>query len=160
MKNLINALVAGLIFGVIMGFLSLIVLSLTFAAVIGAIAFTAFSIGVFLFTSSKTVRVATQIELNGQQVIHHGRANHFYKGDATGGKLYLLSRKLVFKSHGFNLADHEIEISVPEMESISFFNSLGIAPNGLQIQLRDGSKYRFVVSGRKQWKNAIENQMH
>ncbi len=52
-------------------------------------------------------------------------------------------------------ANHLFAQNEPE---IRFFNSLGIVPNGLELKLMNGQTEKFVVNGRKQWREEIERQ--
>jgi len=67
-----------------------------------------------------------------------------------------LTDKLQFKSHSFNLQNHELVIYIDQIKVIAFYNNLGIVPNGLAISLKDGRQEKFVVSGRQLWKAEIE----
>jgi hypothetical protein len=101
--------------------------------------------------------VPPQIKTLGEQtIIHSGKANHFKNIEAVGGNLYLFADKLRFKSHSINIQNHELIINLNQIKEVSFFNSLGLVPNGLAIKTIDGKTEKFVVNGRKVWKNEID----
>ena len=110
-----------------------------------------------LFVNSKAIKRQTQIETKvDESIIHSGEANHFKNSEGVGGKLYLLTDKLQFKSHSFNLQNHELTIQIDQIKEITYSNTLGIVPNGLAISLKDGRQEKFVVNGRQLWKTEIE----
>ena len=47
-------------------------------------------------------------------------------------------------------------IYIDQINDVTFYNNLGIIPNGLAISLKDGRQEKFVVSGRQHWKTEIE----
>lgn len=107
--------------------------------------------------TSKTVKKQTQIEnLDDKPIVRSGRANHFINGEAVGGKLYLLTDKLQFQSHGFNIQNHGQIIDLEQIREVSFYNTLGLIPNGLAVTTLDGQTQKFVVNGRRLWKEEIE----
>jgi len=87
--------------------------------------------------------------------LYTGGANHIYCGESVGGKLYLFPDKLTFKSHQFNIKNHELHIGLKQIEGIKPYNNIGIIPNGLLIITNDGKKEKFIVNGRKKWIQSI-----
>lgn len=90
-----------------------------------------------------------------QPIIHAGRANHFRNGEAVGGKLYLLTDKLHFKSHKFNFQNHEYVMKLREIKEVGYFNTLGIISNGLYITTNEKTE-KFIVENRQLWFEEIE----
>ena len=95
------------------------------------------------------VKRQTEIELKGKTVIRSGGANHFLNGEAVGGKLYLLDKSIVFQSHGFNLQNHGKEILLDNIESIDFYNTLGVITNGMKILMKENLKSLFKCMKKK-----------
>lgn len=79
--------------------------------------------------------------------------------EAVGGKLFLYEDQLQFFSHGFNIQNKATVIPLAEIAEVGFYNTLGLIPNGLFVLKKDGFKERFVLSKRKVWKSAIEEQL-
>lgn len=157
MKEIRNSILAGLAFGLFFGIFLAIILEIKFAFIAGSISGLAFGLIIYFFTTSKTVKKQTQIEnLEGEPIIRSGGANHFKNAEAVGGKLYLLKDKLLFKSHNFNIQNHVELIDLTQIKEVSFYNTLGIIPNGLAIIKTDGQTEKFVVNGRRIWKEEIE----
>ncbi|TCC86470.1 hypothetical protein EZ428_23680 [Pedobacter frigiditerrae] len=147
---------AAVIFAVVFGIIETYMVSIPFAAVTAPIGGVLFGVFIYFFAGSKTVAKQTSINSNGEEIILSGRANHFKGAEAVGGKLYLFKGRLEFKSHGFNIQNHEQCIDIASITGVTLYNSLGIIPNGLQITTKDGKVEKFVINGRKHWKEEIE----
>ena len=156
MTEIRTAILAGLGFGLVLGLYFAVRYDIRHALIAGVISGLAFGAALYGFINSKTVEKQTQIEnFEGKHVIHSGRANHFVNGEAVGGKLYLLTGKIQFKSHYFNVQNHGQVIDIDQIKEVSFYNTLGLIPNGLAITTLDGQTEKFVVDGRQIWKEEI-----
>ena len=91
----------------------------------------------------------------GEVILKEGPANHFMGIESVGGKLYLTTLRLFFKSHAVNLQRHEASYPLADILSVKLRNSLGIVPNGLAVTVKDEGEQKFVVFGRKDWMNKI-----
>lgn len=152
-----QALLGGIIFGVILSIVNLIVYDINTAIFIGIISGLLFGVIMYLFMNSGAVKRQTSIEtLEGETVILSAGANHFKGMEAVGGKLYLLNNGLHFQSHKFNLQNHSLAIALDEIQKVDFFNNMGIIPNGLLVMTLDGKQEKFVIQHRKSWKEEIE----
>lgn len=157
MTEIRNSIFAGLAFGLLLGLFFAVQFGTHYALIAGSISGLAFGTIIYFFVTSKIVKKETQIEnLDGKPIIHSGRANHFIKYEAVGGKLYLLTDKLQFQSHGFNIQNHGQVIELKQIKEVSFYNTLGLIPNGLAITTIGGQTEKFVVNGRRLWKEEIE----
>jgi hypothetical protein len=160
MTEIKNSVLAGLCFGLLFGLFLALFLNNLNAFIGGLITGIVFGIFVFFFVTSKAVKQQTQIEnLGGKPIRYSGGANHFMNGEAVGGKLYLLADKLQFQSHSFNIQNHGQIIEFKQIKDVSFYNTLGLIPNGLGIVTIDGKVEKFVVNDRKMWKVLIEKEM-
>ncbi|MBA3683449.1 MAG: hypothetical protein H0W73_20130 [Bacteroidetes bacterium] len=157
MTEIRNSILAGLAFGFLNALFFAVWFDAHYALIAGPISGLAFGMVLYFFLTSKTVKKQTQIEnLDSKPIIRSGGANHFINGEAVGGKLYLLKDKLQFQSHGFNIQNHGQIIDHEQIKEVSFYNTLGIIPNGLTIITRSGQTEKFVVNGRRHWKEEIE----
>ncbi|WP_316771966.1 hypothetical protein [Pedobacter frigiditerrae] len=147
---------AAVIFAVVFGVIETYMVSVPFAAITAPIGGILFGVFIYFFAGSKTVARQTIIDSNGEEIILSGRANHFKGAEAVGGKLYLFKDRLEFKSHGFNIQNHQQRIDIADITAVIFYSSLGIIPNGLQITTKSGVVEKFVINGRKRWKEEIE----
>ena len=155
MTNIKNSVLAGIAFGLLFGIYLTFSSGLKNALIAGPIAGIVFGLSMYLFVSSKKVKTQTQIDVDDKEILYSGAANHFVNTEGVGGKLYLLNDKIVFKSHGFNIQNHEQSIDLNEVDGVIFYNTLGIIPNGLKIVLRNNVSEKFVVNNRQQWKDEI-----
>jgi hypothetical protein len=155
MTNIKNSVLAGIAFGLLFGIYLTFSSGLKNALIAGPIAGIVFGLSMYLFISSKKVKTQTQIDVDDKDILYSGAANHFVNTEGVGGKLYLLNDKIVFKSHGFNIQNHEQRIDLNEVDGVIFYNTLGIIPNGLKIVLRNNVSEKFVVNNRQQWKDEI-----
>jgi hypothetical protein len=97
-------------------------------------------------------RLAIRSEaLDGERIVHQGSANHWRGKEARGGWLVLTERALVFRSHGFNVQNAGVRVELAKVRGVSPSSTLGIVPNGLRVELVDGTEERFVVGERPKW---------
>jgi hypothetical protein len=157
MAEIRNSILAGLAFGLLFGLYLAVRFDTKYALIGGLISGLIFGTSLYFFVTSKIVKRQTQIEnLENRPFIRSGGANHFINGEAVGGKLYLMSDKLQFQSHRFNIQNHGQIIAVEEIKEVSFYNTLGLIPNGLAVKLINGETEKFVVGSRQLWKEEIE----
>ena len=150
-NSILSGILFGLLFGIYLGFAH----SLTFALLLGPITGLCFGIAIYFFVSSKKVNTQTQINEDEKDIVYSGPANHFKNAEGVGGKLYLLEDKIIFKSHGFNIQNHECVVDLVQIKEVSFYNTLGLIPNGMMIRLTNNNTEKFVVNKRQNWKNEI-----
>lgn len=160
-KATLKALVVSSIgFTILFGVMMALMNGLGYALIAAPIAGLLWGLLMYFFINSKKVKQQTQITgVDERDIIHSGGANHFKNAEAVGGKLYLLQDKLEFKSHGFNIQNHAFIINTEEIKEITYFNTLGLVPNGMKLILKDGDEEKFVVNNRNFWKTAIFRQM-
>ncbi|HVS92225.1 MAG TPA: hypothetical protein VHE59_09350 [Mucilaginibacter sp.] len=92
-------------------------------------------------------------------VVYSGSANHFLNGESVGGKLFLSHDTLCFKSHKFNIQNHELNIDIRQIREVRYYNMLGIFRNMLEVVTQNGAVEKFVVNNRKAWKAKIEQMI-
>lgn len=150
-----NSILGGIAFAVLFGIYLTFVYGIDFG-VKGALASgILFGTSLYVFLTSKTVKKQTEIDSDEKEIVYAGSANHFIGNEAVGGKLYLLSDRLTFKSHNFNFNTHEDSILLSDIKEIKFYNTLGVIPNGLELVTINGIE-KFVVNNRKKWRAEIE----
>ncbi|MCU4164308.1 hypothetical protein [Carboxylicivirga caseinilyticus] len=160
MTDIKNSAIAGIVFGVLFGTFLGLFFDIKTGIIFGLISGLIFGVTIYLFITSKTVKKQTQIAITEDtEIIHSGGANHLKNGEGVGGKLYLLKDNLQFKSHQFNVQNHSLSIDLKDITEISFYNSLGIIPNGLIVHTSNGIHEKFVVNGRRIWKEEIEKHI-
>lgn len=158
MTEIKNSILAGIFFGVSMGIVFSLIYGSKYGIMAGVFSGLFFGIAIYMFAKSKVVQNQTQIKNTEQQkIIYSGGANHFVNTEAVGGKLYLLTDSIQFKSHNFNIQNHNQIILLKQIKEIGFYNTLGIVPNGLFVTTDNGTE-KYVVNNRKIWKEKIETE--
>jgi GRAM domain len=90
-----------------------------------------------------------------ETIIHQGGANLFRSNDVSGGILYLTNERLIFIPHKININKSRHDIEIDDIVSIKEVKTL-IIDNGLVIESKDDSKFRFVLNSRDKWVEEIE----
>ncbi|WP_044212524.1 hypothetical protein [Flammeovirga sp. OC4] len=158
MTRIKNAIISGLAFTILYGGFVSYQYGIQHAMITGPIAGAIFGLLMYFFVKSKTVNKQTQLEgIDEKAIIYAGDANHFKGVEAVGGRLYLLKEKLLFKSHHFNVQNHQTTVGFNQIQEVNYFNTLGFIPNGLSIKLHTGHIEKFVVNNRKTWKKELDN---
>lgn len=150
---------AGIAFGSILGLVYGLLYEGSMALVLGVGSGVAFGLAMYAIASSRKIKGQAGIALDGETLHHQGPANRFLNGEGVGGRLYLLDDRLMFKSHHFNIQNHQWELPLREIESLEFYNPLLMVPNGLAIRTTAGRRERFIVQGRKVWKSRIQERI-
>lgn len=108
------------------------------------------------FAARQTKRFSSERpDLGDEVVIFEGPANHFKGAEAVGGYLWLTSGQLLFRSHRFNIQNHECRMALSEITDVEATKTLGIVPNGLLVRLVSGTQERFVVHKNRDWTTRI-----
>lgn len=99
-----------------------------------------------VFAHSKFATKGTQVTLkSGETILHSTGGNHVKGIEAVGGKLYLTSQRLIFKSHRLNIQRHELSIDLNAIAYVQRYKVLGVVNNGLAVVTRQNKKEKFVV---------------
>ena len=131
-KDVAITIVSGLIGGVLSGFL--------FGWLMG------------LFANSKRLTKDTKIDTDANEtILFDTGANHFKGAEAVGGKLYLTDKRLVFKSHMFNIQNHEFSINLSDIDKVDRYKTLGLVNNGLSVTTTGNKIEKFVVQQPDKW---------
>jgi hypothetical protein len=112
--------------------------------------------GSFLELQKEKMKIK-DLSFEGEDIVFQGPANHFLKFEGRGGWLLLTNRRLIFRSHGVNIQNQPLEIPIAAVRSAVASRTLGIIPNGLQVELLDGHHERFVVNQRNTWEQKISS---
>ncbi len=110
----------------------------------------------------ETHRMKKQLRKDGldkEQVKYFNAANYVVKKDSQGGRLYLLSDRLVFKFHKPKTADAQKEIPLEQIQLVETDMSKGLLFKGLGIKTNSGELLDFRIFAPKKWKAEIESAM-
>lgn len=91
----------------------------------------------------------------GEVVVHRGVANHWRGPEAVGGRLWLTTSWLIFRSHALNIQTGVWACNVEDIESVVPVRTMKIVPNGIEVRLYGGETERFVVRKRRAWLEAL-----
>ena len=93
----------------------------------------------------------------GENVLFEDGASHFHNYIAVGGQLKLTNQRLLFKSCTTFKYQHELCIELAQINSVEFFKTMFVNPNGLALMMKDGQMENFIVDDRKTWRDRILN---
>ncbi len=122
------------------------------AIVSGAAAGFTFALIISWFKSSKYGGGATKIDtMPDEDILFETAANHFKGAEDVGGKLYLTNKRVHFKSHKFNIQNHEVSIYLTDIDHVERYKNVGIFNTGLTIKSKDNKVDKFVVEKAGEW---------
>jgi hypothetical protein len=137
MKHVVPGVLAGLIGGFLFGWLT------------------------GLFSKSKFVNQETIIDIDpDEKIAFQTPANHFKGVEGVGGKLYLTNKRLIFKSHKLNIQNHQLSISLTDVNSAGRYKTLGLVNNGLAIDTKQNMSEKFVVEQVDEWLRQLADRKH
>jgi len=96
---------------------------------------------------------------DGESIESSGPANLFRGVEGVGGKLFLTTKNLIFKSHKFNIQSGQTNIAYNTIVDVTSRKTMKLVDNGLRVKTKDGSEYDFVVSNRKDWIELINSKI-
>jgi hypothetical protein len=144
----------GLPFGLFMGIFFSLLWGLNDGVWAGLLAGVLFGLFMALFVSYQSRKFTQNRPLSsGEKLIREGPANH----QGSGGWMYLTDTRLFYVSHKFNLNKHELSIPLADIAAVEKARSLGIIPNQLLLNLKNGHAEKFVVQEVKSWVNQIQS---
>nr|WP_240894672.1 GRAM domain-containing protein [Fodinibius halophilus] len=101
--------------------------------------------------------VDTPILSEGEKIIIEQKANLFRNWwIATGGKLFLTNRRLIFSAHKYNFQQKETSIDLSKISSIKKRKTARLVDNGLRINTTENTEFDFVVDDRSEWIDRLE----
>jgi hypothetical protein len=89
-----------------------------------------------------------------EPVIWKGPANHLSGLEFRGGWLRLTPTRLAFRSHGFNLQNHGVDLARTDIVSAKLSRIFGLF-KGVEVTLNTGKPQKFVVWDREGLVEAI-----
>lgn len=91
-----------------------------------------------------------------ESIVTQEGASHFREFVAVGGELVLTNKRLVFNSTSRLSPKSRLEVKLDRIDTIDYFKTLNIYPNGIMLMMKDGTMESFIVDDRKQWKSRIQ----
>ena len=112
-----------------------------------------------LFLNSNFLKKGTSIVTDkNEKIVFETGANHFKGVEGVGGKLYLTNKRLIFKSHNFNIQKHELSISLSNVDKVRRYSTFGIVNNGLSVTTSDNVIEKFAVQEPEEWMNQLTDK--
>ena len=150
-----TAIFAGVPFGLLMGLFFAFRYGSSFGLASGLACSVLFGLTIASFAAWQSSRFSRQAPaLEGERIRKQGPANHFRGWEGVGGWLYLTDKRLLFRSHGFNVQRHELSMPLAEVADVQACSTAWVIPNGLRLVTEKGAE-RFVVEGRRDWVDQI-----
>lgn len=99
-------------------------------------------------------------EIYRPNIKYSSRASHILNGISVGGKLYLTNDELIFQTNLINFTQkHECVLKLSEIKIVSYYKTLGIIENGIQIEREANDLEKFIVPKKEKWLNLIEQEI-
>ncbi|MDN3655424.1 GRAM domain-containing protein [Ferruginibacter paludis] len=122
----------------------------------GAVAGVLFGWMMGFFADSELLLKGTKINtLTDESILFETGANHFKGAEGVGGKLYLTNQRLVFKSHKFNIQNHERSINLSDIGQVERYKIWGLINKGLLVTTLHNKTEKFVVQQIDEWINQL-----
>jgi hypothetical protein len=87
-----------------------------------------------------------------EKLIFKGGAGHVRGFESVGGKLFVTNKRLFFRSHSYNIQNHEHEFPLSEVKEVTEKN------RELNVVLNNNEVHRFRVVSPTDWLQAIPRQ--
>ena len=127
-------------------------------AVVSGLLFGLLFSGLMRYWSKRMLKKVVVLIDEDEQVIKEAGANHFKGVEGVGGKLVLTNRRLIFKSHKYNVQNHQEDFSLERMLNLRTQKLLTVYENVIVLQVDDASTHKFVVDEPEDWVKRIGNQ--
>jgi len=100
----------------------------------------------------------------GENQVREGKANKTSLFWASGGKLILTNERLLFLGHGMNLTQGGLVLELKDVFNVEKGITFSIIapipiPNAIKISTQDGTVYKFTVTKRAEWIEAISKAL-
>ena len=129
------------------------------SSIVAGIIASVFFAWVMQYTAGRLLeKINIEISPN-EVIIKEGGANHFKGLESVGGKLVLTDKRLLFKSHRYNVQNHQESFDLEEIENVERTKSLLFWKNGLQVKMADNSVEKFIVEEPGKWRDEIMELM-
>jgi len=109
--------------------------------------------------TSKLGGNVTPVLSDTEEIEISGPANLFRGIEATGGKLFLTNKNVIFKSHTMNIQKGQTNIQYDNIKEILLRKTAKLIDNGIRITTKDGKNFDFVVNEREQWMQNLSKRI-
>lgn len=124
------------------------------AAILFSLFFFTYAIKAVKKIGEMAVNSVTPLDLTvNEKPLLESSANHLKGREAVGGKLFLTDKRLVFKSHKFNLQNHEQQFPLNEIQGIAQSHRYG--GRAVELTCKNNKIERFVVEAPSRWTRSL-----
>lgn len=113
---------------------------------------------VMQYTAKRLFKKIIVEKADNENIIKEGGANHFKGKEGVGGKLVLTDKRMIFKSHKFNIQNHQDNFDLDQVEKIQATKTFKFLENGLTLELTNKDRHKFIVDEPTDWIEKIMNQ--
>lgn len=166
-RLVINTVLSGLLFGYLVTLFFFLLIgwaigwseALRFWLQFGSLAalFWIVCVGLLMISQKRKARKMCLSIESRTPVLLDGGASHWRGKINDGGWLFLTKEGLLFKPHAVNLSWQDVWIPSEMIVGAHRYNNLGIMPNGLLLELKNGAQEKFVVNWPSEWVRMINN---
>ncbi|WP_443944093.1 hypothetical protein ACJVDH_14365 [Pedobacter sp. AW1-32] len=156
-----NTLFSALVFSIIFGVYQAVKYDFAHAILLAPLAGFIFGLFIFVFLrwQLRTLAKDATVIAQNEKIIYAGLANRIKNFEAIGGKLLLLEDRLAFTAHKLNIQQESLIVHFSQIQSVEFYSTFKIIPNGLKLKFRDGYVEKFVLNNRKFWASEITSRL-
>lgn len=87
-------------------------------------------------------------------------ASYTCNGDVLNGALYLTDNRLVFVGYALSITNKYMEeVPLTHIKELQAIKTFFVVPNALQVVTIQDKVIKFVVKGRNEWLEAVNNQL-
>ncbi len=110
------------------------------------------------YTAKRLLKKTIVETADNESIVKEGGANHFIGLEGVGGKLVLTDKRLIFKSHKFNIQNHQNNFDLAQIAKLHATKTLRILENVLTLELANNDRHKFIVDEPSDWIEKIINQ--
>jgi hypothetical protein len=114
-----------------------------------------FTFAAQLFSKWQMKKIVIHLESD-ETLVKEGGATRILNHEGVGGKLAVTNKRIAFKSHRFNIQNHQGDFPLAEINSVETGKSIGFLNNVLFLTLKDGSVHKFIVNEPQEWKMKVD----
>jgi hypothetical protein len=134
------------------------ILAIIVSTLIGGIVAGLLFAWIMQYTAKRLFKKIIVETADNENIIKEGGANHFKGKEGVGGKLVLTDKRLIFKSHKFNIQNHQDNFDLGQVEKLQATKTLKFLENGLALELTNNERHKFIVDEPTDWIEKIMNQ--
>lgn len=101
-------------------------------------------------------QITVELEAD-ERLLKESGASHFKGKEAVGGKLTLTNKRLIFKSHSYNIQNHLQDFKFSEISALKQSSMRGEVHNILTFETANNELHQFLIDTPSEWIKEIGN---